>query len=716
MQVKLRRRFGLGVVIALVLSVLVAIPMAANQAQAANASDFNPGMLISDAQFYDGRSMTEAQVQSFLNEKGKNCTSNCLKDHKTSTYNIGATARCDAYKSNGVETAAAIIAKVGAACNISPKALIVLLEKETSLITMDWPANWRYERATGYYCPDDPNRPGWCDPEYAGLFNQLYNAAAQFNRYKQNAGDYAYQAGRNNSIAYHPNSFGGSCGFQNVYIENQATAGLYIYTPYVPNKSALNNLYGSGDSCAAYGNRNFWRLYTDWFGNAVASAPAGVNPVANLEELRIGEGGVVLSGWAADGDDPKVALDIRITWNGGEKTISAGNDRADVGNAYPSFGSKHGFSDVLDLPAGKYDICVTAMNRGLGSDVELGCRTLTVVEGVPVGEFETAWGDFGAVQVSGWAVDPDATSASIVKITWAGGSADLVADGARTDVATQYPEKKSSVGFSGKVSLPAGTTEVCAVIQGQGVGGNTDLGCKPIHLYGENPIGAVDLVAAKGGAVRISGWALDPSLGTASSNVRITIDNDQAIVPATTIRRDLLRHHPAFGVEHGFDVVVLATPGEHKVCVFAVDNGDGRDVQLKCQTVSVPAADPDPEPTKAPVPTETATPEPTPSLPVTAKGGLDKLESATGGVEIHGWAALSGPNNQTIIEVSVDGRAPVKLHTGVLRADVASKYNVASNLGFSAIVPAPAGSSSVCVIATNTVSGDRQDFGCFDVK
>jgi hypothetical protein len=68
----------------------------------------------------------------------------------------------------------------------------------------------------------------------------------------------------NNYIQYNPNA---SCGGSNVYIQNQATAGLYNYTPYQPNASAINNLYGSGDSCGAYGNRNFWRMYNDWFGS-----------------------------------------------------------------------------------------------------------------------------------------------------------------------------------------------------------------------------------------------------------------------------------------------------------------------------------------------------------------------------------------------------------------------------------------------------------------
>ena len=51
-----------------------------------------------------------------------------------------------------------------------------------------------------------------------------------------------------------------------MFVRNQATHALYVYTPYTPNKAALKSLYGTGDSCSAYGNRNFWRLFIDWFG------------------------------------------------------------------------------------------------------------------------------------------------------------------------------------------------------------------------------------------------------------------------------------------------------------------------------------------------------------------------------------------------------------------------------------------------------------------
>jgi LysM repeat protein len=68
-------------------------------------------------------------------------------------------------------------------------------------------------------------------------------------------------------MGYNPKA---SCGRQTFKLKSQATAKLYYYTPYVPNASALRNLWGSGDSCGAYGNRNFWRQFWTWFGSPVA--------------------------------------------------------------------------------------------------------------------------------------------------------------------------------------------------------------------------------------------------------------------------------------------------------------------------------------------------------------------------------------------------------------------------------------------------------------
>lgn len=236
------------------------------QAVAADASQFNAGDIISDALFFDGAAMSASDVQSTLSGKVSSCRSGytCLKDYRQTTTSRAAVAgRCDAYTGAANELASAIIAKVGAACGISQKAIIVLLEKEQGLVTDTYPDSGQYRSATGFGCPDTAA----CDSQYYGFFNQVYNAALQFKRYAANPTGWNHVAGRVNAIRYSPTA---SCGSSNVFIQNQATAGLYNYTPYQPNAAALANLYGTGDGCSAYGNRNFWRIYTDWFGSTTA--------------------------------------------------------------------------------------------------------------------------------------------------------------------------------------------------------------------------------------------------------------------------------------------------------------------------------------------------------------------------------------------------------------------------------------------------------------
>ncbi|MCA9344983.1 hypothetical protein KC946_04040, partial [Candidatus Saccharibacteria bacterium] len=239
--------------------------------------------------------MTSTQIQNFLNVKVAVCDTNgtkayggttraahgtsrgypppytCLKDFRQNTPSRNLeSGLCNSISAKNNRSAAQIIDDIARSCGVSQKALIVMLQKEQSLITDDWPWSIQYRSAMGYGCPDTAP----CDSEYYGFFNQVYNAARQFKRYKANPTSWNHIPGANNSILYQANNPG--CGTKNVYVENYATAGLYNYTPYTPNQAALNNLYGYGDGCSAYGNRNFWRLFNDWFGTvSTNSLPGG---------------------------------------------------------------------------------------------------------------------------------------------------------------------------------------------------------------------------------------------------------------------------------------------------------------------------------------------------------------------------------------------------------------------------------------------------------
>lgn len=259
----------------LVMSTLVVVVGPSAPAQAADASQFNPGLIISDAKFFNGAALTASDVQNFLNTHGPACQAGytCLRSyHQVTTDKVAQPGNCDAYVSSGDETAATIIARVGQICGISQAALIVLLQKEQGLVTSSAPSATAYRSATGYGCPDTSA----CDANYYGFFNQVYDAALQFRRYAANPTHWNYLAGRVNSILYSPNL---ACGAGDVLIQNQATAGLYNYTPYQPNAAALAHLYGTGDSCSSYGNRNFWAYYTDWFGPT--NDPSLVRTISN---------------------------------------------------------------------------------------------------------------------------------------------------------------------------------------------------------------------------------------------------------------------------------------------------------------------------------------------------------------------------------------------------------------------------------------------------
>ena len=253
---------------------VVALEGKGTPAEAANAAWFNPGQIISDSAFYAPGTMSAADIQRFLNGKVAVCRADptrpgCLKDYRLSTPEVvGVAGRCASLPAKTNISAAELIYDVSIACGISPKVLLVKLQKEQGLVTSTNPSPRAYEFALGMDCPDTPTG---CSAASAGFFWQLYKGAGQLNWYSNPAGSFTWlRPGATISRPYQANNPG--CGAQSFVLENRATAALYYYTPYVPNQTALGNLYGVGDVCSAYGNRNFFRDYTDWFGSTIGGS------------------------------------------------------------------------------------------------------------------------------------------------------------------------------------------------------------------------------------------------------------------------------------------------------------------------------------------------------------------------------------------------------------------------------------------------------------
>lgn len=256
------------------------------ETQALSAADWQAGRIMDVNIFRHSIAMNVDDIQKLLNAKMPTCDT-------MGTQPYGNTTRAEYGKSIGVpppyvclrdyyenvdtkennlegraipagaKSAAQIIYDYAQTYKINPQVLIDLLQKEQTLVTDDWPWPIQYRSATGYGCPDTAP----CSTEYYGFSNQVRWAARMFQAISDNDPNWysPYLVG-DNFVSYNPNS---SCSGTNVNILNTTTAALYSYTPYQPNNAALNNLYGTGDGCSAYGNRNFWRLFQDWFGPTV---------------------------------------------------------------------------------------------------------------------------------------------------------------------------------------------------------------------------------------------------------------------------------------------------------------------------------------------------------------------------------------------------------------------------------------------------------------
>jgi hypothetical protein len=686
-------------VVAIIASVLAAAsvlvgfqlsgPIAGQEsASALTGSSFSAANIISDANFYDGDAMSASQIQSFLSSQIGTCaSSSCLNVGKFSMNSRGGDPMCGAVTGGSNLSAAVMISRVAMACSISPKVILVTLQKEQTLINGSVarnPSASRLERAMGYACPD--NAGGHCDPAYAGVGNQVYWSAWQWKRYGNPAGTTNYftwfNPGAVRQIQYNVPT---SCGTKPVAVQNKATAALYYYTPYTPNTAALNNLYGTGDSCSAYGNRNFWRLYSDWFGSPTENA----KPIGSLDAVTGGGEVVSVRGWAID-TTTTASTTVNVSVDSKTTKITANTARSDVGRAHPGFGNAHGFaSDVVAEP-GSHKVCATAISVDGARSTSLGCKTVTVVKASPFGSVNTVQAVPGGIRVAGWAMDPNAKTTSIgVQVTVGSTTTKLTAYGRRSDVARAYPGAGAAHGFDRVIPTTSGTQRVC--VTGVNVGAGADkllASCASVRAVGSVPTGVVDALTGTTSAIQVRGWAIDGDT-TAPINVDVYVDGVGRRVAANAGRSDIARAYPAYGAAHGFSTSITAPAGPHQVCVYAINTGAGSgNPTLRCDTVQVGSA------------------------PV---GRLDAATPVSGGVEVRGWAWDADTTASTVVHVYVDD-AMKPTTANLVRPDVAKARPAAGRFrGFATTVGAAPGTHRVCAYGIDANGGTNTTLGCSTV-
>ncbi len=401
-------------VLAVIALMLVCCGLYVRPVHAVTAGDWQAGNVIDDVVFYNTTSMNVSQVQQFLNAKVPVCDNwgtqpyggttrrayseahgvsfplTCLKDYYENPTTHANNLNGQPVPSGGI-SAAQIIVNVSQQFNINPQVLIATLQKEEAIVLDDWPWPSQFKTAMGYGCPDTAA----CDSQYFGFYNQVYNAARQFRQYATSPNSFNYVPGQNNRILFNPNA---SCGSTTVYIQNMATASLYDYTPYQPNQAALNNLSGSGDSCSAYGNRNFWKYFNDWFGSTRTNAKWLRQSTAN------GQVWLVVEGLLSDGSysrkkwrltTPEVYVAYNIQYEPvalvSEEYLSQYTDDGTLG----TIATSKSYSEFQFFDSGRryyipgIDYCAKNMDGSPNTNTSWGfdCFNTNVVKVIPGNEF-----------------------------------------------------------------------------------------------------------------------------------------------------------------------------------------------------------------------------------------------------------------------------------------------------------------------------------------
>ncbi len=186
-----------------------------------HAETFDPSYILSDADLTNWNTMTVQDIQMFLASKNS-----ALKE-------------IFAVDIDGMQKSAAeIIYNAARTHRINPKVLLVLLQKEQSIITDASPRISQFDWATGFGLCDacDPDDPAVA--KYKGFAKQIDSAAGSLRFYLDHYTEKTWikRAGAQYTI-------------DNVFVipATAATAFLYTYTPHIE------------------GNKNFWRVWREWF-------------------------------------------------------------------------------------------------------------------------------------------------------------------------------------------------------------------------------------------------------------------------------------------------------------------------------------------------------------------------------------------------------------------------------------------------------------------
>jgi hypothetical protein len=307
----------------------------------------------------------------------------------------------------------------------------------------------------------------------------------------------------------------------------------------------------------------------------------------------------------------------------------------------------------------------------------------------PIGDMNVSATTNGDIRVQGWAIDPDTTDSVAVHIYLDGqGAAITQATTPRPDVGALHPDYGSNRGFDVLLAADTGTREVCAYgINVAGGSGNTNLGCRTIAVVNHAPFGDVETSSAPySGEIAVRGWTIDPDT-SAPLEVHVYVDGMSTTSATANIDRpDVARYYPVAGSKHGFQLSFAAKPGTRNVCVYAINQGPGRNALLGCESITVQ------------------------SLSPFGDMGVTTGEKS---FTVSGWAIDPEAGSAIDVHVYVDGVGVGSITANASRPDVEAAFpGWGKNHGYTYTAAAELGEHSICAYAINVGVGANTLLGC----
>lgn len=330
--------------------------------------------------------------------------------------------------------------------------------------------------------------------------------------------------------------------------------------------------------------------YYEYLGVSMPNPYGNANTYANADHIP--------SGWTVDNTPSLGAVYVEANYSPGHVSIVVGIDSAGTLTTVDSNveGSSYGQYNAQYFPwsylrarstyagvSGKYFVHPQWSNDN------------------PVGSLDIVEGRSGAVFVRGWAFDPNDKSRSLdihvyvgAESSAAGGEGHPIkADLERADVNSVYACGNNH-GFSTEIDTgKTGRQTVYVFAINVGAGGNVMLGSATVNIGDPSPVGSLDEVKGKPGAVFVGGWAFDPDDTSKQLAIHVYIGNPASgnaelhQVIANLERPDVDKVYSC-GKNHGYSATIdVEKTGQQEIHVYAINVGRGGNMFLGSGTVNI---------------------------------------------------------------------------------------------------------------------------------